>query len=138
MLPHLIIHAAVLALLIKNPFVVGVIVATHFVIDWVKVALDDGSRQGISFLMDQSVHLMVLLLVARYGGVLSPKLALDFMPFILALSLMSAFFMFLNVVKDQIVTAPVPKVVCRYAFHVSKVAGWSAVLSLLLSVLFLH
>jgi Protein of unknown function (DUF3307) len=137
-LPHVIVHAAVLILLIRNPFAVGIIVLTHFLIDWTKVALDDGSRQGLSFLMDQLAHLSVLLLVAQYGGMVGPKLAFDNLPYILVLTVISAVFMFLNVVKNQIAASPIPKVLYDHAFYVSKAAGWSAVLILLFSILILH
>jgi hypothetical protein len=132
-LPHIFIHAAVLILLVRNPMAVGVIVLTHFVIDWIKVELDDGSDQGISFLMDQTAHILVLALVAQYGGVAGQQLAFDNLPIILGLAVVSAVFMFLNVVKVQMAEHRVPNLVCNYAFHVSKIAGWAAVLSLLLS-----
>ena len=134
-LPHVFIHAAVLTLLVRNPFMVTVIVLTHFFIDWAKVALDDNSRQGLSFLMDQLAHLSVLWLVAQYGNLVGPQLALDNLPYILALALISAVFMFLNVVKGQITASPLSHAVCKYAFHVSKAAGWSAVFILLFSIL---
>lgn len=137
-LPHVAVHAAVMTLLIQNLFVVGVIVVTHFMVDWVKVALDPRSREGTSFLMDQSAHILVLWLVARLAGDVSPLLVIGNLPLVLTLAVISAVFMFLNVVKGQVATTPLPKVVSNYAFHVSKVSGWAAVFSLLLSVLFLH
>ncbi len=134
-LPHVLIHAAVMIMLIRNPFAVAVIVITHFIIDWTKVALDDGKRQGVSFLMDQTAHILVLWLVAQYGGIVSPQLAFNNLPIILALAVISAVFMFLNVVKNQINESTlVPKMVCKYAFYVSKASGWTAVFSLLASV----
>jgi hypothetical protein len=85
--------------------------------------------------MDQSAHIFVLWLVAQYGGIVSPQLTFNNLPIILALAVISAVSMFLNVVKPQIDASPLfPDAVCKYAFYVSKASGWSAVLSLLLSV----
>jgi hypothetical protein len=138
-LPHIFIHAAVLTLLIRNPVAVAVIAFTHFLIDWAKVTLDDRKHQGVSFLMDQTMHILVLWLVGQYGEVVSPQLAINNLPIILGLAVVSAVFMFLNVVKAQLDTSPLlPKAVCKYAFYVSKAAGWTAVISLLASIQFLR
>jgi len=137
-LPHIVIHGIVMALLFKDPLVVSVIFFSHFLIDFTKVSLDDGRREGTSFLMDQSAHILVLLMVAQFARVGWPQVAFDNLTVILGLAVVSAVFMFLNVIKEQLCTSPVPTVISRYAFHISKVTGWSAVIGLLLSILILR
>jgi uncharacterized membrane protein len=135
LLPHIMIHGVVLTMLVRNPFAVLIVFVTHFIIDWTKVVLDDGSRQGLTFLLDQSAHVLVLWLVAQYGGITRPELAVNHLPIILGLAIVSAVFMFLNVIKSQLERMEMlPKAVARYAFYVSKASGWTAVLSLLFSV----
>lgn len=137
-LPHVVIHAAVMGLLFKDLFVVSVIFVTHLLIDWVKVSYDDGSREGTSFLMDQSAHVLVLLVVAQFTAAAAPEITIGNVPVILMLAVISGVFMFLNVVKSQLAHGPLPRIVPMYAFHISKVSGWAAVIGLLVSVFLLH
>lgn len=136
-LPHVIIHAAVTGLLFKDLFVISIVFFTHFLIDWTKVYYDDGSRVGTSFVMDQSAHILVLLVLAQFSAVSIPDLGFGKLPVILLLAVISGIFMFLNVVKSQLAGGPLPRIVPKYAFHISKVTGWAAVIGLLLSVLIL-
>jgi hypothetical protein len=137
-LPHIFIHGLVMTFLFMDPLIVAVVFFSHFLIDWAKVSLDDGRREGTSFLMDQSAHVIVLLVVTQFVHAGSPQLVFGNLSIILVLAVVSAVFMFLNVIKTQLCASPVPPVVGRYAFHVSKVTGWSAVIGLLLSILILR
>lgn len=137
-LPHIAIHGLVMTFLFKDPLVVGVVFFSHLLIDWVKVSLDDGRREGTSFLMDQTAHIIVLLVVAQFVRASSHQFTSGNVSMILALAVFSAVFMFLNVIKGQLCARPVLPVVGRYAFHASKVTGWSAVIGLLLSILILR
>lgn len=142
LLPHIAIHAAVMALLIENPLqqwpIMTVIIVSHFIIDWVKVVQGCRMRERFSFLLDQSAHIFILWVVTAVAGITSHQFAFESLPFILALAVMSAVFMYLNVIKAEMERIPVPAVLGKYAFVISKAAGWSAVLSLLASIQFLR
>jgi hypothetical protein len=132
-LPHIVIHTAVMGLLFKNLFVVFVIFLSHYLIDWTKVSFDNSDRKGVSFIIDQSAHMLVLLALAQFAGINLPQFSFDYLPVILMLAVLSAVFMFLNVVKSQLADSPFPKIVSDYAFHVSKVSGWAAAIGLVLT-----
>jgi hypothetical protein len=141
LLPHIAVHAAVMSLLYQNLVIVAFIVICHFIIDWTKVKLNSKNRESFSFVMDQSAHIGVLMAAAHLQRLISPGLTPHHLthnlPVILALAVVSAVFMFLNVVKLQNNNAPelpLPDVLFNYAFHLSKISGWSAVLTLLWSV----
>ena len=142
LLPHIAVHTAVMALLIENPLqqwpLITIIIVSHFIIDWFKVAQGCRMKEGYSFILDQSAHILILWLATTLTGVTSHQFAFQYLPYILALAVMSAFFMYLNVIKTEIEATPVPAVVGKYAFVMSKTAGWLAVFSLLVSIQFLR
>ena len=140
-LPHIIIHAIMMMILIENPLqhwpMVAAIAISHFIIDWVKVAAGCKVGDGLSFMLDQSAHILILWLVTQIAGVTSHQFTFDYLPLILGLLVMSAVFMYLNVIKGQMETMRLTGFVGKYAFYISKAAGWTAALSLLLSLRFL-
>lgn len=140
--PHVLVHTAVLLLILDNPFqqlpVIGAIIGSHFVIDWVKVAKGCVVGDGHSFLLDQVAHIVVLWLAAERASTTSDQFVFDYRPLALGLGVMSAVFMYLNVAQAERETLPAPDVMSRYAFHISKVTGWLAAVSLVYYVPFVR
>jgi hypothetical protein len=92
---HVAIHLAVTALLIHHPFhywpVLLLLGLAHFTTDWVKLHFP-GKNQAASFIWDQLVHYITILLIALWvpdlpailpTWIMIPAIALTFIPAIL-------------------------------------------------------
>jgi hypothetical protein len=76
--------------------------------------------------------------IIHVTGASVPEVTFGNVPVILVLAVISGVFMFLNVIKCQLACGPIPNIVPKYAFHISKVTGWAAVIGLLVSVFLLR
>lgn len=128
---HVMIHLLVTALLIKAPLshlplfiILGI---SHFLIDWLKLRYPT-NRQAAGFLLDQALHLIILIFLATISTTLQPVLPY----WLLIVAMMYAFIppiiMFLWLLAIDVGKAMKKKVryICwgqRRLLKISQVAG---------------
>jgi hypothetical protein len=95
---HVLIHVAVTALLIREPVthlpLFIILAITHFLIDWFKLRYPT-QKQGPGFLMDQTLHLIVLGFLAAVSPGIQPVISGWLLTFALIYAFVPPIIMFL-------------------------------------------
>ncbi len=81
MYAHLLVHGGVLLLLLQFEMkywgAIGAVILSHFVIDWIKLSLNERANKQLLFVLDQVAHLLVIVVLA---SIYEPfKFSVDFL-----------------------------------------------------------
>lgn len=97
---HVAVHLVALLLLLQlqELWAVAIIVVTHFFIDWGKLALTNQKNERWLFVLDQVLHLLILVLVAYFHEPITLTFTEIFSPQVLLLLTFLAFVTFVSAI----------------------------------------